>query len=128
MNCIAKRFGSKRAYPQKGNTQLLSGVAVFLAAGLAVAHSAAAANSLFVGVATEFSDATGLSDGAMKVEVDSAEIKFANVGDITPSHVGSTAYFASANKLSSNSSTNTRVPAGVITQVDDDGVWVKPGV
>nr|WP_086937488.1 hypothetical protein [Thaumasiovibrio occultus] len=124
----AKRVGTKRAYGMKGNAVIVPNAAVFLAAGLAVAHAAATPADTFVGVATLGADATGQADGVERIEVDTTEIKFANAGDVTAAHIGATAYFASASTLSADSATNTRTPAGVITQVDDDGVWTKTGV
>lgn len=124
----AKRYGTKRAHGLKANQAIAANLPVFLASGLAVGFAAATPASLYVGTATLGADATDQPDGSVFIEVDSAETKFTNAGDITIADVGSDAFFSAANNVSADSATNTRVPAGKIIQVDEDGVWVSTGV
>ncbi len=121
----AKRYGTKRAYGIKANVSLLPHVPVFLAAGLAVDFAVAVPSDRFVGTSVLGEDATGHPDNALSVEVDIAETKFANSGDISVTHIGTPAYFVDEQTLSTNNNGDTRIQSGTITQVDEDGVWVK---
>lgn len=123
---IAKRSGVKRAYPVKAATSLHVGVVAVLAAGLAVPLSAATGAEKCAGVVTFAVNNPGV-DGAIKVEVEAGEHKFAS-SDIVAADVGATAYFVDDRTLSKSHDTNTRPAAGKIIQVDDDGVWVELGV
>ncbi|WP_087022422.1 hypothetical protein [Thaumasiovibrio subtropicus] len=120
----AKRYGTKRAYGMKANISLIAHAPVFLSAGLAVDFASATPADTFIGTATLGQDATGQPDNVMRVEVDIAETKFANSGDITPAHIGNTAYFIDANTLSLDNNGDARIRGGTITQVDDDGIWI----
>jgi len=127
MSAIAKRIGFKRAYPVAASQVLNSNVPVLLnASGCLVGVVGNLGQS--AGVLTMPVDNSAGTDGAITAEAEAGEHKFANSGDITIAHVGSTAYFASAAKLSIDDATATRAAAGVITQVDGDGVWVALGV
>jgi len=64
----------------------------------------------------------------MQCEVVTGEHKFTNSGDIAVTNVGDTAYYVDDSSVSSSHNTNSRNAAGIITQVDSDGVWVKTGV
>ncbi len=123
----AKRYGTKRAYGLKGNVAIMPYLPVFLAAGLAVDFDNASPGDPFVGTTTLGADARNQPDEAVRIEVDYAETKYTNSGDINPAHIGSAAYFADINTLSIDSATESRLSAGTITQVDDDGVWVAVG-
>lgn len=122
----AKRIGGKRAYPVKAGAVLTGNLPVLLAAGLAIAVTDDN-SALSAGVATMLADNTTGADGAVMVEVDTGEHKFVSA-DITAAHVGQVAYFVDNGEVSISSNTNTRAPAGKITQVDSDGVWVALGV
>ncbi|UTV30167.1 hypothetical protein [Photobacterium atrarenae] len=128
MGIVAKRAGNKRAYPVKGNQYIAGNVVVMLAAGLAVPFAAASATDICAGVSTMGVDNSQLADGEQRIEVDVCEFKLRNSGDVDQSHVGSQAYFVDYDTASIDHATNTRPTAGIITQVDDDGVWVKLGV
>ena len=128
MGVVAKRAGNKRAYPVKSSQYIAGNVVAFLAAGLALPFVAASASDICAGVSTIGVDNSQGADGAERIEVDVGEFKLRNSGDITHAHVGSKAYFVDADTLSIDHATNSRPTAGDITQVDDNGVWVKLGV
>ncbi|WP_143869886.1 hypothetical protein [Catenovulum sediminis] len=122
----ARRQSGKRAYPVKAGAVLTGNRPVLLAAGLAIAVTDNN-SALSAGVATMLADNANGADSAIMVEVDTGEHKF-QTSDITAANVGQTAYFVDDGEVSISSSTNTRAPAGKITQVDTDGVWVELGV
>lgn len=125
---VAKRAGNQRAYPVKGGVYLAGNVAVFLAAGLAVPFAAAAPADICVGVSRLGVDNLQGIDGESLVAVEVGEHKFRNSGDVLAASVGAEAFFVDEQTLSIDSNADARPKAGVITQVDDDGVWVSLGV
>lgn len=124
-SALARRAGIKRAYPIKAETTIGACVAVFLAAGLAVPFARATGADMFVGVSTFCKTNAGL-DGESKVEVECQEFALVNAGDIGFADVGSTAYFSAALYVSLDSSGDTRPIAGIITEIDDNLVWIRP--
>lgn len=123
---IAKRMGVKRAYPVAAATSLHVNAIAVLAAGLAVGLAAATGTEKCAGVVT-FAVSNPGGNGAVRVEVEAGEHKFATT-DIVAADVGATAYFVDDQTVSKSHATNSRLIAGKIIQVDDDGVWVELGV
>ena len=124
----AKRTGTRRDYPVKGGQRIAGNAVVMLAAGLAVGFASAAATDICAGVSNLGVDNTTGFDGESRIGVEVGDHKFLNSGDIDNAKVGEQAFFVDEQTLSLDSATNTRPKAGVITQVDDDGVWVWLGV
>jgi hypothetical protein len=124
----ARRSGAKRGYPLAAAAVVLACTPVFLTAGFAVPFATADGTSKFAGIATFDADNTAGADGEMKVEVEHQEFSLSNSGDIDESHVSETVYFTDDATVSSDSSTNSRPIAGVVTELDGDLVWVKPAV
>ncbi|MGF1688708.1 hypothetical protein L4C36_18820 [Photobacterium japonica] len=124
----AKRSGTRRDYPVKGGQYIGGNVVVMLAAGLAVGLASAAPGDSCAGVSSLGIDNRHGVDGESRIGVEVGEHKFQNSGDIINASVGSDAFFADEHSVSLDSATNTRPKAGVITQVDDDGVWVWLGI
>lgn len=124
----ARRNGSKGAYPVAAAVVILAASPVFLQSGLAVPFGDADGDAKFAGISTFTADNQNGANGACFVEVEKQQIALLNAGDITPAHVGSTAYFTDARSISVDSSTNTRPIAGVVSELDDDLVWVQPAV
>jgi len=122
---IAKRLGYKHAHPVAAATTISSGQPCLLASGYLTTVLAA---GVCVGLATLGVDNSTGAAGALQAEVEVGEFKFTNAGDVVLASVGSTAYFSDANTVSLDSATDTRATAGTITQVDDDGVWVRVGL
>ena len=123
---IATRTGVKRAYPMAAATSLHVNAVAVLAAGLAIGLADATGTEKCAGVVT-FAVSNPGAAGAMRVEVEAGEHKFAS-GDIVAADVGATAYFVDDSTISKSHDTNSRPIAGKIIQVDDDGVWVELGV
>lgn len=123
-----RRSGAKRSYPLAAAAVLLACNPVFLTAGFAVPFAAADGTSKFVGITTFDADNTTGANGEIKVEVQHQECSLLNSGDIDETHVGETVYFTDDATVSSDSSTHSRPIAGVVTELDDNLVWVKPAV
>lgn len=124
----ARRSGAKRAYPLAAAAVLVACTPVFLSAGLAVPFASADGSSKFAGIATFNADNSAGVAGEIKVEVEHQEFALLNAGDITQAHIGETVFFSTANTVSIDSATTSRPIAGVVTEIDDDLVWVKPAV
>ena len=122
---IAKRLGNKHAHPVAATIAISSGQPCRLASGYLTTVLTAGA---CVGLATLGVDNSTGASGALQAEVEVGEFKFTNAGDVVLASVGSTADFSDANTVSLDSATKTRTTAGTITQVDDDGVWVRVGL
>lgn len=72
-------------------------------------------------------DNTSGSDGDLNVDVEEGIFKFANLGTdlVTKAELGKVCYIADNQTVAKTSGTNTRSPAGLVRQVDSDGVWVE---
>lgn len=124
----AKRTGTRRDYPIKGGQYIGGNAVVMLAAGLAIGFASAAPADICAGVSNLGVDNTTGFDGETRIGVEVGEHKFLNSGDIDNADVGSDAFFVDEGSLSISSNTNARPKAGVITQVESDGVWVWLGI
>lgn len=80
------------------------------------------------GVALATVDNTGGADGAVTVEVLKGTFRFANsaAGDaIARADIGNNCFVVDDQTVAKTNGTNTRSTAGVIVDVDAQGVWVK---
>ena len=113
--------------------QVAAGVKIF--AGALVARDASgyatpgatATGVLGVGRAEGLADNTSGSDGDVSVAVRKGVFCFGNDGTDTVdvSHIGSNCYIVDDQTVASNDGTATRSVAGVVFDIDADGVWVK---
>ncbi len=127
---LARRSGTKRAYPVKAAATIAACVPVFLTAGIASDFDGADGTSKFAGVSTFAVDNSAGAVGAVKVEVEGGSdlIAFANAGDVVAASVGVTAYFTDAYTVSIDSDTDSRPIAGWISEVSDGLVWVRSSI
>ncbi len=91
--------------------------------------SADAATYAAVGIFVE-SVTGGVADGDQVVKIQAGEFAFKNSAGadaITLADVGRPAFIVDDETVARTSAAHTRAPAGRITQVDDDGVWVAVG-
>lgn len=82
----------------------------------------------YLGRAEEFVDNTGGADGAKTVMVRREKaFKWANLAAdlVTQARVGKRCYIADDQTVAATSGNGTRSPAGIVTAVDADGVWVE---
>lgn len=93
------------------------------------ARSADAATYIAVGIFIE-SVTGGVANGDQVVKIQAGEFEFKNSAGadaITLADVGRPAFIVDDDTVARTSAAHTRAPAGRITQVDDDGVWVAVG-
>lgn len=76
-----------------------------------------------VGRAEEQVDNSAGADADLTIQVSKGVFLFANAGDITIAHIGALAYIDDDQTVSSVLTSKTE--AGIIKQVDSDGVWVE---
>ncbi len=79
------------------------------------------------GVAEENVDNSAGAAGDLNVPSRAGLFKFANDGTIDRANIEGTAYIVDDQTVADNDGTATRSVAGVIKQVDADGVWVQIG-
>lgn len=117
------REAKLRSLPVKGGYKIFQGGLVVLAAGLARPGYAAAGN-VCVGVAEETVDAISAADSALSVKVRRGTFKFVNnaADEILAADVGATAYVLDDQTVTKTAAGHSA--AGVVYQVDSDGVWV----
>lgn len=83
-----------------------------------------AASKTFEGWAQEAVDNTGGADGAKKVKfLSRATVKMKNDGTVVQATVGKTCWFVDDQTVK-NAAGATPVVAGIVEQLDSDGVWV----
>lgn len=118
------RPGERYEFPVAANTTIYAGALVALnASGLAV-PAEDAGNLTVVGYALE-QVANGAVAGELLVKVSRNEAQFDAADTIELANVGSTAYVVTDSSVAITSAAATfTVPVGVVTDVDEGGVWV----
>ncbi|MBN4063477.1 hypothetical protein JYT79_01715 [Cardiobacterium sp. AH-315-I02] len=120
------RTGDTYADPVAAATKIFAGSLVCLdAAGNAVPGSVSTTLTAR-GRADEMVDNTGVA-GALTVNNRPGIFKFVNDGSIARADIGGSAYIVDDETVADNNGTSTRSIAGVIKDVDADGVWVQIG-
>lgn len=115
---------------QKGNTKIWFGALVVLQAGYA-APGSTATGLVALGRARSTFDNTGGADGAIVALIETGIFKWANSasGDlIAQANVGSPCYVVDDQTVALTSNSGARSLAGIIEDVDSDGVWVQTGL
>lgn len=114
--------------PVAASTKILAGTIVMIDAGYAKA-GATATGKIAAGIADETVDNTGGADGALKVRVKPGIFKVLNLaGDpVVAAGVGADCFIADNQTVAATNGTNTRSRAGVVVQLDSDGVFVQFG-
>ncbi|HEY8136256.1 MAG TPA: hypothetical protein VIF61_00350 [Methylocystis sp.] len=116
--------GVRRRFPVKGGVLIFQGALVVLAAGLAK-PGVAAAGLIALGRAEETVDASTAADGDLFVNVSRGLFKWENsAGDaLTLADVGANAYILDDQTVAKTAT--DRSSAGLVHQVESDGVWVR---
>lgn len=117
------------SFPVKASTTIYQGSLVALNAGYA-APMAIATGRIAVGRAKRTVINAG-ADGAATVEVEPGVFPWGNsaAGDaIAQADVGAACYGIDDQTVAKTSNGSTRSVAGIIVQVDSDGVWVQTGL
>lgn len=123
-----RRDGVQFNDPVAASTRIFAGSLVCLnASGFAVPGSTATTLKAR-GVAQEHVDNSTGGAGALRVETRRGVFPFANsaaTDEITRVDIGADAYIVDDQTVAKTHATNSRSVAGVIRDVDSDGVWVE---
>ncbi|MGY8829677.1 MAG: hypothetical protein ACKVIS_09015 [Pseudomonadales bacterium] len=123
-----RRDGVQYSDPVAAATRIFGGSLVCLnAAGNAVPGSLSATLKAR-GVAQEHVDNRDGAAGDLRIESRRGVFPFANstsTDEITRADIGASAYIVDDQTVAKTSATNTRSIAGVIRDVDSNGVWVE---
>lgn len=118
-----------RAYPVKGAKKIYKGSLVVLSGGYAE-PGATATGLVAVGRAKETVDNSAGADGDLTVSVEEGVFKWANLGAdaAAQANVGADVYVTDDQTVSKTDGSSTKSRAGILVQVDSDGVWVQTGL
>ncbi|MCL7931635.1 hypothetical protein [Halomonas llamarensis] len=127
-----------RNTPHRQNTSrnlaLAAGAVVYAGGMVAMAangfvNAASTATGLTaVGVATHYQDNTTGDNGDQHVDVQRGFFGFANsagADEVTRADIGQVCYMVDDETVAKTSGTDTRSPAGIVDDVDGNGVWVN---
>jgi hypothetical protein len=120
-----ERTGKDFGHPVLGNVKIYAGALVVLSATGFAAPGSTALALIAVGRAAEEVDNTGGADGALTVRVERGTFQWGNDASINRTHIGKTAYIVDDQTVAATDGAGTRSAAGLIVDVDADGVWVK---
>ncbi|GEK71592.1 MULTISPECIES: hypothetical protein [Halomonas] len=120
------RAGTRRSHPVAAGSLCYAGaIAVMNAAGYA-APASTATGLTALGVFYEQVDNTSGADGDELAQIERGCFHFANDGGdpIDRTMIGTPCYLVDNQTVAATDGTGTRSAAGVIDDVDDNGVWV----
>jgi hypothetical protein len=121
-------LGTKESHPVKAGVKIFVGALVCLDAnGWAVPGSTATTLTV-IGRAEETIDNTSGANGDLNVKVARGRFRWANsaAGDlIARTEIGKTVYIVDDQTVAKTNGTNTRSAAGIVRDVDAQGVWVE---
>ncbi len=115
------------SFPVGANKAILAGTIVVLASDGFAEAATTATGKVCVGVA-EHSATGGVSAGDVNVAVKRGCFQFANsasTDEIKRADIGADCYIVDNQTVAKTAATNTRSVAGVIRDVDANGVWVQ---
>lgn len=124
-----RRDGRQFVHGVANNSNIPTGVIISMNTSGYVVNGRTSTVDTCLGVSTSDGNNTGLGDGVTKITWERGTWgPFANSasGDlITLADVGKNCYLVDNQTVAKTSGTNTRVVAGVVRDVDADGVWVQ---
>lgn len=124
----SRRDGRQMTPPVAATTKIPVGVMVAInTSGLAV-NGAATSSLVTVGVSEADADNTAGADAAIRVKVRRGCFKFGNspsADQITLANVNANCYVVDNQTVAKTNNSGARPVAGVIRDVDTDGVWVE---
>ncbi|WP_374439126.1 hypothetical protein [Pseudomonas panipatensis] len=123
-----RRDGVQFSDPLAADTKIFAGALVCLDASGNAVPGATSTTLKARGVAQEQVDNTGGAAGDLSVESRRGVFQFANsasTDQITRADIDSDCYIVDDQTVAKTSATNTRSVAGVIRDVDSNGVWVE---
>lgn len=123
-----RRDGRQISVPVAATTKIPVGVMVAInTSGLAV-NAAATSTLVTIGVAEEDADNSAGADSAILAKVRRSIYKFGNspsADQITLANINSNCYVVDNQTVAKTNNSGARPVAGVIRDVDTDGVWVE---
>ena len=125
-----KRFIKRRTsqlfqHPAAAGAEIFEGALVALNAAGNATPGATATGLTAAGVARAYCDNSEGGDGAALVDVERGTYSFINAGGVNRTHIGSAAYIVDDQTVAEDDGGGSRSPAGIIRDVDADGVWVE---
>ena len=121
------RTGDLYQHPVAAGAKIYAGSLVCLDAARNAVPGSASASLLAIGRAEEQVDNAGGGAGAVSIRVRPGVFRFGNDGSISRADIGATAYVVDDETVADNNGGGTRSAAGVIKDVDAEGVWVQIG-
>lgn len=122
------RLGLSRGHLVAAATECFAGtIAVINATGF-VESGTTATGLTAAGVFEHYQDNTAGADGDQVVEVKRGNFYLANsagADEITAADVGQVCFIVDNQTVAKTDGTTTRSPAGIVDDVDDNGVWVN---
>lgn len=122
------RAGDKRNHPVAATAECFAGtIAVLNATGFAQPATTATGLTA-LGVFDHYQDNTSGADGAQSVEIVRGYFHFANsagADEIAVTDIGKACYLVDDQTVALTHATNTRSKAGIVDDVDANGVWVN---
>ena len=115
-------------FPVAASTQIFAGAIVCINASSLAVNGSTATGLKCVGIADQAANNSAGIASAIRVKVRRGCFPFANSAStdaITDADIGSACYAVDDQTVAKTSATNTRSVAGVIRDVDSDGVWVE---
>lgn len=119
-----RRTGDMFTDPVKAAVDIHEGALVVLDAGFA-APGRVAVGLKARGVCLTSALNAGGAAGAINVNVGTGTYQFNNDGTVLRTHIGASAYIVDDNTVAAADGGGTRSIAGLIIDVDADGVWIK---
>lgn len=125
------RPGQDFVFPVATNIKIYAGALVALNATGYLTKGAASTTLIGVGRAEEQVDNTGGADGAKTCKISRGVFRWANSAggdEITKAEIGDACYIVDDQTVAKTDGGGTRSKAGIIADVDANGVWVNMGV
>lgn len=122
------RSGEDFSFPVAASTKIYAGALVCINSSNLAVNGATATGLKTVGVAQALADNSAGAASAISVSVRRGVFCFANSasGDaIALADVGATCYVVDDQTVAKTDGTGTRSAAGIVRDVDADGVWVE---
>lgn len=123
-----QRMGSNFSFPVATNTEIFQGALVALNATGFLVPGSTSTTLIPVGVAKEHVDNNPGANGDLRCEVESGVYRFNNsaaADAIALDDVGDPCFIVDDNTVALTNGGATRSRAGIIVDVDAEGVWVK---
>lgn len=123
-----RRDGRLNSDPVAASARIFAGALMCLDASGNAVPGATATTLKARGVALEQVDNSAGAAGDLRIESSRGLFPFTNsaaADEITRADIGANAYIVDDQTVAKTSGTNTRSVAGVIRDVDSDGVWIE---